>query len=67
MEDRDVNPQRRRALTKGQIADDLNVSPRHVDRLNIPGKTYVFGPRTPRWWEDQYEAWKDSLRKPQAA
>jgi hypothetical protein len=62
MNDRDEMPKRRRALTKGQIAADLSVSTRHVDRLNIPGKTYAFGPRSPRWWEDQYESWKESLR-----
>jgi hypothetical protein len=67
MSRKEVEIHRRRALTKGQIAADLSVSTRHVDRLNIPGKTYAFGPRSPRWWEDQYENWKESLRSREVA
>lgn len=56
------NPVRRGTLTKSQIAADLNVSTRHVDRLKIPGKTYAFGPRSPRWWADEYAQWRDGFR-----
>jgi hypothetical protein len=52
----------RRAVSKRQIAEDLEISTRQVDRLNIPGKTYAFG-RHPRWWWDIYEDWKRSKQE----